>query len=235
MATSASEALAQFKARNAGFLNQTAQAAMATTTPKAQPMSFLSTIRDSGQRANQIVLDDFAARRRAAELARQQAAAMRPSGSGNGSGAGYPSSGYRAPNGNADRESKSGAYGYQAFGGRYGLTVPASDSFTRLEQQFKRQFGVGFSVTHGWRSVAEEQRLANKYKGTGVTTSKPGSGVHGYGTAVDLGGGLTNTNSKQHAWMRQNAAYYGWFWVGKTWNEPWHWEYFPSKDQSRRG
>lgn len=226
MVSSSTEALAQFKARNAAFLNQTAQAAMATTAPKAQSMGFMTSLRDSGKRAQQIVLDDYAARRAAA----QQAALAGPSGpSSNGGG----QTGYRAPNGNADRESKAGAYGYQAFGGRYGLTVPASDAFTRLESAYRKQFGQGFSVTHGWRSVAEEQRLADKYRGTGVTTSKPGSGVHGYGTAVDLGGAITNPNSKQHAWLRQNAAYYGWFWVGKTWNEPWHWEYFPSKDQSR--
>ncbi len=58
----------------------------------------------------------------------------------------------------------------------------------------------------------------------------PGTSNHGWGTAVDLCGGIQTFGSAQHVWMRQNAPLYGWYlpsWAQQTGSkpEPWHWEY----------
>ena len=248
MVNSASASLAEFKSQRMGgllsgtsslasapsimgtSLSDTASQRLARSQPKRSSTAFLDTIRASGQRMHQTALQGFQAKQ---EAARKAALAGGGTGGSASSSGKYPSTGYRAP-GNADRTSKSGAYGYQPFQGRYGLTVPASDAFTKLENAYRQNFGSGFQVGTAWRSMDQEAYYWNLYKsGKGAIASKPGTGVHGYGTAVDINGPMNQVSSKQHTWMRQNAANYGWFWVGQRFNEPWHWEYFPDKDPSR--
>tara|TARA_R110002020_G_scaffold404912_1_gene614989 strand:+ start:31866 stop:32630 length:765 start_codon:yes stop_codon:yes gene_type:complete len=252
MVSSASASLAEFKSQRMGgllsgtgslasapsmmgtSLSDTASQRLARSQPKRSSTAFLDTIRASGQRMHQTAIQGFQAKNEAARKA--ALAGMGTSGSRanpKGGSSKYPTTGYRAPS-NADRTSKSGQYGYQSFQGRDGLTVPASDAFTKLENAYKSTFGDGFKVSSGWRSMDQEARYWNLYQaGKGPIASKPGTGVHGYGTAVDINGPINQVASKQHAWMRQNAANYGWYWVGQRFNEPWHWEYFPDKDPSR--
>lgn len=64
-----------------------------------------------------------------------------------------------------------------------------------------------------------------------VAVAIPGTSKHGTGTAVDV-------PETQRAWFRKSGAFYGWFnpkWAQdpKTF-EPWHWEYDPTKDQSKK-
>jgi|TARA_R100000482_G_scaffold124710_1_gene78536 hypothetical protein len=182
---------------------------------------------------HQTALEGFQKQREASQRAALAGTGAGGSQAGGASGK-YPTSGYSA-GGGGGRTSKIGPYGYEPFKGRYGLTVPASDSFTKLESAYRNTFGENFSVGTAWRSMDEEAYYWNRYlSGQGPMASKPGTGVHGYGTAVDINGSINNVGSKQHAWLRQNAAQFGWHWVGQRWNEPWHWEYFPDKDQSRR-
>lgn len=252
MVNSASQSLAEFKSQKLGgllsgyssvvdtpsivgtSLSDTASQRMARSAPKKSSTAFMDNIRQSGQRLNSIALSGYQAQARAGQQAQQQAALAGAIGamtgaSGLASGSkSYPASGYRQPaGGGGERKSKQGSYGYQPFAGRYGLTVPASNALTSLEGAYKKQFGSGFVTNNGWRSVAEEAVLWDRYKaGKGPIASKPGTGVHGYGTAVDINGPISNANSKQHAWLRQNAAQYGWYWVGQRFGEAWHWEYY---------
>ena len=244
MVNSASASLAEFKSQRMGgllagydsqvgapsivgtSLSDTASNRLARSAPKKSSTAFLDTIRESGKRLNQTALAGFQARQQAAQQASLSGA--RSSARGGSGGGGYPASGYRQPSGGSgERKSKQGAYGYQPFAGRYGLTVPASNALTSLEEAYKKAFGQNFVINNGWRSVAEEKVLWDRYQaGKGPIASKPGTGVHGYGTAVDINGPISNANSKQHAWLRQNAAKYGWYWVGQRFGEAWHWEYY---------
>lgn len=248
MVNSASQALAEFKNQRMGGLlsgysstvnaapivgtsiSDTATERLARSAPKKSTTAFMDQVRKRGSRMHQTALAGFQAKQQAERQAMASGVGAGGGEAGHGGHShGQPTSGYRAP-GAYDRTSKSGPYGYQAFKGRYGLTVPASNAFTKLENAYRQVFGTGLQVGNGWRSVAQEAELWNLYKaGKGPMASKPGTGVHGYGTAVDINGPINNVNSRQHAWLRQNAAQYGWFWVGQRWGEPWHWEFFPDK------
>jgi LAS superfamily LD-carboxypeptidase LdcB len=90
------------------------------------------------------------------------------------------------------------------------------------------------SLNSGGRTYAEQQKLYNAYlQGRGNRAAKPGSSLHESGIAADFGGPVYNTNmaaamaTKQHTWLRQNAAQFKWYWVGKNYGESWHWEYHP--------
>jgi len=116
--------------------------------------------------------------------------------------------------------------GAKGMGGRSGLTVKAGNSLTALERQFFGVFGTGFKINYGYRSSKEQARLYALYKaGKGNLAAPPGHSMHERGIAIDLGGPFTNANSAQHRWLQRNGPKYGWYWVGKNYGEPWHWEY----------
>lgn len=51
----------------------------------------------------------------------------------------------------------------------------------------------------------------------------PGTSQHGLGLAVDVTNGhIIGTNDPEHAWLRDNAARFGWYPIS---NETWHWEF----------
>lgn len=252
MTNSASQAIAEFKSQRMGgllsgtssvagapqigttSLSDTASARLARSAPKKSSTAFLSQMRDRSQSYHATAMQGIAQKRAREQAAANQAAftgavaGIKRSTQGNGGGGGSSPTGYRLPSGNSgERPSKRGAYGYQPFQGRSGLTAPASNALTALERAYQQAWGTGFVVNNGWRSIKDEQYHWDRYQaGVGPIASKPGTGVHGYGTAVDLNGPISNASSKQHAWLRQNAAQFGWHWVGQRFGEPWHWEYY---------
>jgi hypothetical protein len=101
------------------------------------------------------------------------------------------------------------------------LWAPAADSLTALVADAKRA-GVTIGITDSYRPYAEQVDLA-KRKGLysqGGLAAKPGTSDHGWGMAVDL-----DLDSRAQAWMRTNAAKYGF--EEDTPREPWHWAYTP--------
>ena len=87
-----------------------------------------------------------------------------------------------------------------------------------------RKDGVSWSVTDSYRTYDEQVKLA-KQKGLysqGGLAARPGTSKHGWGTALDLGGGANSRGSKQNEWLQQNAARFG---FGTIAREPWHWQY----------
>lgn len=82
--------------------------------------------------------------------------------------------------------------------------------------------GVTVAVTDGYRTYDQQVELKAR---KGHLAARPGTSQHGWGVAVDF-----NTNVTDMAWLRENAAAYGWVhpeWArpGGSKPEPWHWEY----------
>ena len=87
--------------------------------------------------------------------------------------------------------------------------------------------GLGtFSISSGFRTREEQQRLYDKYKnGTGNLAAKPGTSKHESGLAVDIN--WSQLNSRQRAWLRENLPKFGIMNSGMRFSqpEPWHWSW----------
>lgn len=114
------------------------------------------------------------------------------------------------------------------WGGQYGLQKNAAAAFSRLSAAYRARWGSPLVVNSGGRSYAEQARLFALYKaGRGNLAAPPGTSVHEFGRAVDLGGAIRNRYSAQHLWLQRVAQQYGFSWTGRWFKqiEPWHWEY----------
>ncbi len=79
-----------------------------------------------------------------------------------------------------------------------------------------KQDGVTLSITSGFRSRAEQEKLYAAYQaGTGNLAAKPGTSNHESGEAIDFGGGQA-----AYDWLAKNASKFGMY--GKIAGEPWH-------------
>ena len=110
----------------------------------------------------------------------------------------------------------------QVGGTRHKLWAPAAESLTRMMSDAK-QAGITIGITDSYRPYAEQVDLARR-KGLysqGGLAAKPGTSEHGWGMAADL-----DLNANALAWMRQNAAKYGF--VNNVPREDWHWAYQPA-------
>lgn len=229
MVNSASQALAEFKSQRLGgllsgtsstvsapsivgtSLSDTASDRMARSAPKSSKTAFLDDIRKSGQRYHQTAMGALQAKQAAI--------------TGVGGDRGM-ATGYRLPSGG--RPQTGGPRG------QYGLTLPAASSLNQLRTAYS-QAGMGdLPINSGGRTYSQQAQLYALYRaGKGNKAAPPGTSLHESGIAVDFGGPVYNTNmnaavaTKQHAWLRQNAAQFGWYWVGKNYGESWHWEYHP--------
>jgi hypothetical protein len=107
------------------------------------------------------------------------------------------------------------------------LRADAAYAFDRLGQAYATRFGHSICVTDSYRSYAAQVSVYARKPGLAAV---PGTSNHGWGTALDLCGGIQSFSSAQHRWMSQNASLYGWFhpgWAQQNGSkpEPWHWEY----------
>jgi hypothetical protein len=111
--------------------------------------------------------------------------------------------------------------------GEHHLRADAAFAFDRLSKQYARHFGKVPCITDSYRSYQEQVDL---YARKPSLAAVPGTSNHGWGTALDLCGGIQNFGSSQHEWMVQNGPLFGWFhpsWArqGGSRPEPWHFEY----------
>ncbi len=148
--------------------------------------------------------------------------------------------GYGAPGGGSDGVVGGGAWGGHTNGripgtelcvipwaGVQALRCDATDALVQLNAAYTAKFGRPIAITDSYRSYEDQVRLkATK----GFLAAKPGTSNHGWGLALDLGGGINNSGSAQHLWMAANAPRFGW--VNPNWArpggsklEPWHWEF----------
>jgi hypothetical protein len=107
------------------------------------------------------------------------------------------------------------------------LRADAAYAFDRMSQAYAGRFGTAICLTDSYRSYAAQVSVYARKPGLAAV---PGTSNHGWGTAVDLCGGIQSFSSAQHRWMSENSALYGWFhpgWAQQNGSkpEPWHWEY----------
>jgi hypothetical protein len=107
------------------------------------------------------------------------------------------------------------------------LRGDAARAFTALSREYAKEFGRPICVTDSYRSRSQQVVL---YGTKPNLAARPGTSNHGWGTAVDLCGGIESFGTEQHAWLLAHAPLYGWFhpsWAQPTGSrpEPWHWEY----------
>lgn len=107
------------------------------------------------------------------------------------------------------------------------LRADAAASLDALNVAYRSAFGTDLAVTDTYRDLAG-QHACTRAKGS--MCAKPGTSQHGWGVAVDLGGGVQRFGTAQHEWMRAHGPSYGWVlpgWAqqGGSKPEPWHWEH----------
>jgi LAS superfamily LD-carboxypeptidase LdcB/cell division protein FtsB len=110
--------------------------------------------------------------------------------------------------------------------GQY-LRADAAYAYDRLSHAYADRFGRPICVTDSYRSYASQVDL---YARKPNLAAHPGTSNHGWGTAVDLCGGIQSFGTVTHEWMLVNAPLYGWFhpgWAEPSGSrpEPWHWEF----------
>jgi LAS superfamily LD-carboxypeptidase LdcB len=112
-----------------------------------------------------------------------------------------------------------------SFASSHQLRADAAASLERMNAAYRAKFGENMVISDSYRSYGE-QVATKRVKGFWAAT--PGTSNHGFGLAVDFGGGIQNSRSAQQAWMDANAAKFGWTnpdWAQGSKFEPWHWEY----------
>ncbi len=107
------------------------------------------------------------------------------------------------------------------------MRADAAFGFNRMSEAYAMAFGDPICVTDSYRDYAGQVAVHESKPNLAAT---PGTSNHGWGTALDLCGGIQTFGSPQHEWMRANAPLYGFFhpgWAqqGGSKPEPWHWEF----------
>jgi hypothetical protein len=111
----------------------------------------------------------------------------------------------------------------QSIGSGHKLQPAAAEAYRQMVEAAKND-GITWSVTDSYRTFEGQVDVARR-KGLysrGGLAAKPGTSNHGWGLAVDLGGGANIKGTKQNNWLHQNAHRFGFKNIPK---EPWHWEY----------
>lgn len=110
--------------------------------------------------------------------------------------------------------------------GKY-LRADAAVSLAKLSFAYREQFGTDLVITDAYRSYASQVSLRARKPGL---AARPGTSEHGWGLAVDLGGGVERAG-EYYWWLRENGPAYGWDnpeWARKGGSgayEPWHFEF----------
>jgi D-alanyl-D-alanine carboxypeptidase len=107
------------------------------------------------------------------------------------------------------------------------LRADAAHAFNQLSEAYAAEHGQPLCVTDSYRTL--ESQIAVRAAKPGLA-AVPGTSNHGWGTAVDLCGGVQQFGTPAHQWMRAHAPLYGFFhprWAQASGSkpEPWHWEY----------
>src|SRR5699024_2494628 len=84
--------------------------------------------------------------------------------------------------------------------------------------------------TDSYRSLESQVSVAARKPGF---AARPGTSNHGWGLALDLGGGTQTGSGEQYDWLVANASEYGWEnpdLAKRNSYELWHWEYVPGRN-----
>lgn len=107
------------------------------------------------------------------------------------------------------------------------LRCDAAFRAEKLNEAFRDAFGRDLQVNDAYRSYPDQVAIKKSH---GNLAAPPGTSNHGWGQALDLGGGIEAFGSDEHEWMKANAGEFGWHhpaWAEPTGSKPeaWHWEY----------
>ena len=114
------------------------------------------------------------------------------------------------------------------------LRCDAANAYNALAAAYQEEFGSAMVITDSYRDYDAQVRCRAE---KGNLCATPGTSNHGWGLAIDLGGGIQNFGTPQYQWMMSNAPGYGWInpdWARQNGSkpEPWHWEFTGGGDQS---
>ncbi|BDZ49302.1 hypothetical protein GCM10025867_15430 [Frondihabitans sucicola] len=128
------------------------------------------------------------------------------------------------------------------------LRPDAATAYNSLASAFKTKFKKPLSVTEGYRTYDTQKSIftsrytahstpqkkdvewAGKYwvqKPHTSVAAVPGTSVHGWALAVDFGANVNKAGSTEKKWADANGPKYGWYPIGNTFGEPWHFEFTP--------
>ncbi len=116
------------------------------------------------------------------------------------------------------------------------LEKHAAKWFEKLQEAYHKEFKVYIYVTDSFRTYEGQLACKQKWvaKGHPEKAAAPGTSLHGWGIAVDIGdatrSGSINFNTPTYNWLRANAPRFKydnptWARPGAKNPEPWHWEY----------
>ncbi len=112
------------------------------------------------------------------------------------------------------------------------LRPDAAIALAHLDLAFRAEFGDDLSITDSYRSYASQVAVKRAKPGL---AAHPGTSQHGWGLAVDLGGGVQK-GDRHYEWLAEHAPDFGWEnprWArrgGSGPYEPWHWEFARGRD-----
>lgn len=112
--------------------------------------------------------------------------------------------------------------------GDHQLRADAAVSFAKMNAAYKKDTGKELEITDSYRDMAGQVSVAGRKPGL---AAKPGTSLHGWGIALDLGGGVAS-KSGAWGWLVEHGDEYGWEnpdWAKSSMYEPWHWEYKPAR------
>lgn len=107
------------------------------------------------------------------------------------------------------------------------LRCDAATAYDAMSRAYAATFGTPMSLTDSYRDFQGQVRCR---AAKGNMCADPGTSNHGWGLAVDLGGGVNRFGTPQHEWMRRNGPGFGfvhptWAQQGGSKPEAWHFEY----------
>lgn len=122
------------------------------------------------------------------------------------------------------------AYHLRVFKIRHYARSSAAKWLERLDAHFFDDRGEHIKITDSYRSINGQWSV---WRSKRHLAAYPGTSVHGWGLAFDLGSGINVRSSEAHKWMQRYAGRYGFFnpnWAtpgapGFQKDEPWHWEF----------
>ncbi|GAA4672721.1 M15 family metallopeptidase [Frondihabitans cladoniiphilus] len=127
------------------------------------------------------------------------------------------------------------------------LRPDAATAYTALAAAFTATFHEPLTVVEGYRSLDSQTAIFQSRFTVSATPTPiswngqywtqnagaaiaavPGTSVHGWALAMDLGSNVQIASSPEKAWVDANGPAFGWYPVGNDFGEPWHFEFTPT-------
>src|SRR5699024_5736082 len=87
--------------------------------------------------------------------------------------------------------------------GNHELRTAAAVALAKMNAAFKKDTGKDLAVTDSYRSLESQVSVAARKPGF---AARPGTSNHGWGLALDLGGGTQTGSGEQYDWLVTNAS-----------------------------